>query len=607
MCGIAGCSRLSPMEPRFAQALGARMSSALHRRGPDGGRVHHDGDVLLVHRRLSILDLSEAGMQPLWNEDRTVCVVVNGEIYNFASLREQLVARGHRFRSSSDSEVLVHLYEDRGIDACCAALEGMFAFALWDARSRDLYLVRDRLGIKPLALAEHAEGVTFGSVLPAIVQDAAVPHEINEAALAAVMRWGFVPSPWSALRGVRRVAPGSLVQLRAGRVVAERRWWTDVPALAEVAETELRATLAQAVESHLVADVPVGSLLSAGIDSGLITALAAAHAPADFAVWTVSHRGHDEDELEDALRAARHIGVELTEIPVGGSGLTEARFDQMVAAMDEPLSDASLIGLHAMFEAIAPQRRVVLSGDGGDELFAGYSWHAGMPQLPSWARSRVFEASAPVLAQLSGARGVIGTIGGVAAHLRRHPAEVYLDKLRVAEDEELAALGIAGGAEPIAGAAREAWERFEGAGVLEQMLAVDRATMLADQMLPKADTSSMAHSIELRVPMLADSVLAAAKGLAPSLKREGERGKLALRRWYAEIGAPGLADRRKTGFNSPVASWLANAEGRFLVERAHAGLARFGTARTASPRLMLAAAVVASWVELQRARPLAAA
>src|SRR5688572_18790054 len=214
MCGIIGRSSVAAQPDERLRELGTRMHMAVCHRGPDGFEVAVDAETLLVHRRLAIIDLSPSGTQPLWNEDRTVAVIVNGEIYNFRDLRRDLEQRGHRFRGQSDSEVIVHLYEERGIEQCCRALEGMFAFALWDARTRDLFLVRDRLGIKPLVIAEHAEGVTFGSTLPAVLTDPAVPCELRAEALLAALKWGFVPSPWSAIKACRRVLPGSWMRIR---------------------------------------------------------------------------------------------------------------------------------------------------------------------------------------------------------------------------------------------------------------------------------------------------------------------------------------------------------------------------------------------------------
>src|SRR6185437_12818933 len=195
MCGIAGRYAVKPFEAGEADSLANSFQTALKRRGPNGWRYHHDTDLVLVHRRLAIIDLSAAAAQPLWNEDHSICVIVNGEIYNHRELRYQLVRRGHRFASKSDSEVLVHLYEEDGI-SCCTAIEGMFAFALWDATVRDMYLVRDRLGIKPLVLAEHDGGVSFASTLPALLADREVPRELRDEAFISFLKWGFVPSPW---------------------------------------------------------------------------------------------------------------------------------------------------------------------------------------------------------------------------------------------------------------------------------------------------------------------------------------------------------------------------------------------------------------------------
>lgn len=606
MCGIAGRSARGPIEAGHAGVLAGQLEEQLRQRGPDGLGMHHDSELLLVHRRLAIVDLTPAAAQPLWNEDRSVCVIVNGEIYGYKATQDRLRSSGHRFRSRSDSEVLVHLYEDLGIDECCRSVHGMFAFALWDARTRDLYLVRDRLGIKPLVISEHEHGLTFASTLSALQADPAVPRALNDEALLAYLRWGFVPSPWSAIASARHVMPGTLLRVRAGRLVEERRWWLDAPADTETTVQETQAAIESAVRSHLVADVPVGALLSAGIDSGIVTALAARESPASpIAAWTVSHRGEREDEFDDAAKIARHIGVEHNEVSLGAAGMSEKLFEEVVSDMDEPLATSSLVGLHRLFRRISPARRVVLSGDGGDELFGGYDWHVGMPAAPVWARGAVFGAVAPVLAPFGRGPGWVGTLGTIAAFARRHPASVYLDKLRLTTEKELERIGVPSVKDdPIEESALEAWERFAGCGVLEQMLAVDRATALVDEMLAKVDAASMSFSVEARVPLLADEVVAAAKGLSASKKRNGATGKLVLREWFRLLGPPGLADRPKTGFNSPVSSWLAGSAGESLRALAAESFAMVGASgQPVSPKLIYAASVLALRVRRLRDTP----
>lgn len=602
MCGIAGRSSSSLLEPGAAAALAASLGHSIRLRGPNSSGWHCDREVLLVHRRLSIVDLSEAGSQPMWNEERSVCAVVNGEIYNFESLRGDLTRRGHRFRSRSDSEVLVHLYEESGIRGCCEGVEGMFAFALWDARTRDLFLVRDRLGIKPLVISEHAGGVSFASTIGGLLADPSVPRDIRDEALAAVMRWGFVPTPWSALRSARHVLPGTFLRVREGRVVEEVAWWCDRPEPARSSHDQIRHAISDAVRSHLVADVPVGVLLSAGVDSGIVASLAArADASAPIEAWTVSQRGFAEDEYPEALLTAQHLGIALHEIPVGGTGATCDTIGAVIQAMDEPLAVSSLVGLHALFSAIAPYRRVVLSGDGGDELFAGYDWHAGMPQLPWWSRGSLFRAAAPLLTRVEARSGPVATLAAAAALARRHPAHLYLDKLRIATDAELARLGLAMlRDDPMEHRGPNIWDRFEGAGTLEQMLAVDRGTALVDEMLAKVDTASMAYGVEARVPLLADQVVAKAKGLPETDKRVGHTGKRLLREWFRELGPAGVADRAKTGFNSPVAAWFQGVAGEHLRQHAQDGARLLDLkAPPTTPRLQFALAVIGAWNERQ--------
>jgi len=600
MCGIAGRYGVCRQEGDEAGVLANSFQAALHRRGPNGWQFYHDEDVLLVHRRLAIIDLSNAASQPLWNEGRTICVIANGEIYNHCELRERLVGQGHRFASKSDSEVLVHLYEQYGIDECCSAVDGMFAFALWDARSRDLYLVRDRLGIKPLVVAEHDRGVSFASTLPALLSDEDVPRDLRDEAFVALLKWGFVPSPWSAVRAARRVEPGSWIRVRAGRVREERVWWTDAPIDRGATESDVRSAIEAAVCTHLAADVPIGVLLSSGVDSGIVAALARrVVVDSSLRAWTVRHAGFVDDEYPGAMQAATRFGLACAAVDVGDEGLTHDRFSDVISAMDEPLAVSSLVGLHALFGAISPTRRVILTGDGGDELFAGYGWHVGMPAVPAWASGAAFTKAAPVLAGLANWPGRVGVLGKVASRVRREPGMLYLDKLRITRDDVLERIGIAEiHDDPMEGRAVAAWGRFARCGTLEQMLAVDRATALVDEMLAKLDTASMAYGIEARVPFLADRVVQTAKGTPAELKRHGDIGKIVLRRWYAELGPEGLSTRRKTGFNSPVTNWLDAENAEFLRDHVRGGLKYFGapgTAKHLAPATRLALAVVDAW------------
>ena len=601
MCGIGGRSGFAPLAANEADELSRRMQGALRHRGPDSGAAHHDGELLLIHRRLSIIDLSAAGGQPLWNETADIAVIVNGEIYNHRELRQALQRVGHRFRSLSDSEVLVHLYEDGGIERCCELAHGMFAFALWDARTRDLFLVRDRLGIKPLVYAEHREGITFASTLAGLMADPAVPRELSPEALHAFLKWGFVPTPWSALRAARHLRPGTWLRVHDGRLVEERQWWIDSPRPLLGSDEQLREAIRAAIASHLVADVPVATLLSGGVDSGLVSLLAAREGTsAELRAYTVSHRGDPEDEWADARALADLAQLSVHEVPIGARGLTASGFDSVVAAMDEPLATSSMVGLWELFRAITSERRVVLSGDGGDELMGGYDWHIGMPGRPAWADTRLFRATAPALALGRGLSGRLGSLGRLAALTRRHAASVYLDKLRLLTDVELAALGVdpLTVGDPIEAVAQDAWDRFAPSGVLEQMLAVDRATALVDEMLAKVDAASMSHSVEVRVPLLDDGVLWAAVGLPPDRKRQGALGKVSLREWLAELGASNASRRGKTGFNSPVAKWLEGPASEHLAHHAEVGrdlMQMRGLPRAA--RAYFALAIVGAWTE----------
>src|SRR6266545_3206537 len=375
MCGIFG---VCGDHADGVESLGVlrAMGEALIHRGPDEGGAHTEPGVGLGMRRLSIIDL-KTGHQPIANEDRSVWVVFNGEIYNYRELTADLLARGHRFSTASDTETLVHLYEEHGAD-CVRHLRGMFAFALWDSRRKALLLARDHLGIKPLYYAQTSQGLIFGSELKALITSPWVRRRVDPAALAAYLRFGYVPDPLSILEGVAKLPPGHVLLVRDGHAGAPQRYWEptshfrDTDESLDEAETgaKLWGLLGDAVRSHLVSDVPVGAFLSGGVDSSTVVGLMAREAGVPVKTFSVGFGEKEYDEAPYARRVAEWFGTEHHELIATPQDL--GLLDEVLAACDEPFADASAIPTYLVSRLARQHVKVVLSGDGGDELFAGY-------------------------------------------------------------------------------------------------------------------------------------------------------------------------------------------------------------------------------------------
>ncbi|HXF95789.1 MAG TPA: asparagine synthase (glutamine-hydrolyzing), partial [Gemmatimonadales bacterium] len=388
MCGIVGLAYRDP-ERGVARALLRGMCAAIRHRGPDDEGQFVAGPVGLAMRRLSIIDLS-GGRQPALNEDRSCAVVFNGEIYNYRELRRELEARGHRFRSSGDTETIVHLYEERG-PACLDRLRGMFAFALWDARAPALFLARDRFGIKPLYYVLAPWGIAFASELKALVAAGLTQRRLDWAALDLYFQLGYIPAPRSPFTDVRKLEPGHALLWRPWGSTVVWRYWDlprkDGPVPPDVRHQVLE-WLDESVAAHLVSDVPVAALLSGGLDSSAVVASAAlaGGGPPPHA-FTARYHGSGAalaDETSLARRLANRYGVQLTQIDIRPD--LRDTFEPMVRALDEPHADASAVPTWALSRAVGSRYKVALTGIGGDELFAGYRRHLGLPHAEWYGR-----------------------------------------------------------------------------------------------------------------------------------------------------------------------------------------------------------------------------
>jgi asparagine synthase (glutamine-hydrolysing) len=564
MCGIAGIlkapgDRVDPADLRT-------LAGALAHRGPDDEGFHVDGAVGLAHRRLSILDLTPAGRQPMSNEDGTVWVVYNGQLFDFAPTRRWLEGRGHVFRSRTDTEVLVHLYEEKGCDLL-DGVDGMFAFALWDARRRRLLLARDRIGIKPLVYAEAGGGLVFASEVRALLALPWVPRDVDELGVVRYLYQSSVPGDASVIHGIRKLPPGHRLIAEDGQARIERYWTlaeggAEPPGSLEDAAAALEARLEAAVRSHLVADVPVGAFLSGGLDSTAVTR-AAAHAVGP-ALQTFSVRFAEAaaDEGPHAAEVAAALGTVHHEVMLGPE--SAATLPEVVEAGDEPFAVSSALALHRLARFARERVKVVLSGDGADEVLAGYPWRHE-PETGRGARPAAFLRALA----MTGARSVRGAQSGgpgLPLQLRyrlgrlfSRPDERYAEVVGAFTPEEMADL-LEPSAAPLA---RQAWRTnpvrlhyvsADGRDEVNRRLRADLATTLVDEMLTKVDRMTMAAGLEARVPFLDRRLVEWAFRLPGRLKVRGE-GKRILRQALA--GAfPRIASRPKHGFDVPLGAWL---------------------------------------------------
>jgi len=568
MCGIAGIVDVTGREPVDADGL-RRMNDRLFHRGPDDAGYLVESRVGLAMRRLAIIDLN-TGQQPVHNEDKTVSVVFNGEIYNYRELRAELQANGHRFTTTSDTEVLVHLYEEHR-ERCVERLRGMFAFAIWDRQGQALLLARDRLGIKPLYYAETPQGFVFASELKAITQHARVPRRVSPAGLVAYLQYGYVPEPLSILEGVRRLPPGHTLMVKDGHVGAPRRYWestslfrsSTVPSRAdEAGATEaLWAYLESAVRSHLISDVPVGAFLSGGMDSSAVVAIMAQAVGVPVKTFSVGFREAGYNELPYARRVAEWLGTEHHELLVEPEDL--GVLEEVLAAVDEPFADASAIPTYLVSRLARRHVKVVLSGDGGDELFAGYDRyvvdhrrrHLGL--LGDAGLGGVLRALSAALPE--------GTPGkNYLYNLSLPRLERYLDAISLFPARALGDLLEPAVLRHSESSLASALAAGDGLDPLSRLQDLDLNSYLPGDILTKVDRMSMANSLEARVPLLDHPLVEFACRLPARLRlRSGQTKHLLKCALRGRVPAEVLT-RPKHGFGVPLEVWLAQRLPRFF-------------------------------------------
>jgi asparagine synthase (glutamine-hydrolysing) len=571
MCGIAGFSG------KFDPSLMERMSDVIRHRGPDdaGALYLSDDGVGLAHRRLSIIDLSSAGRQPMWDATRSVCIVYNGEVYNYRELRRELERDRFEFLNNTDTEVILNLYRRDGVDAL-SKLNGIFAFALWDARSRSLLLARDGLGVKPLYYAQTADGLLFASELKAVLQSPGVSRALDIDAVRQYTRFLWCPAPQTILQNVRKLLPGHAARVVDGKMTKSWQYY-DLPFDQEPhsfsddgAISATRAVIARAVERQMVADVPVGAFLSGGLDSSAVVAFARRHEQAEplrcFTIAFSEGKTATEgvaDDLPYARTAARHLGVQLDEVTVGPATMDDLA--AMVYQLDEPQADLAPLNVGVIAKAARQAGiKVLLSGAGGDDIFSGYRRHQSLQLEPAWSW-----LPHPARAALRGLSQRVPT---------RHPTlrravKVFSQAHRTSDDRIASYfywLDPEHGDSLFEGDALRDARPSSGDALLDcvqslppnmprlnKMLYLDTKFFLADHNLNYTDKLSMAHGVEVRVPLLDYEVVRHAGRLRVEDKQRGPTTKWVFRKAMEGILPRDVIYRPKAGFGVPLREWMS--------------------------------------------------
>ena len=554
MCGIAGFAGRTGAERERSVSLRSMCAAIVHR-GPDEEGRYLAPEVALGMRRLSVMDPA-MGQQPMSNEDGTIQLVFNGEIYNHRELRRGLVARGHTLATSSDTEVIVHLYEEMGDDVV-DALRGMFAFALWDTRRRRLLIARDRVGIKPLHYWPHAGGLVFASELRSLLAMPEFTARVNPQAIAQYLTFGYVPETHCIFEGVRKLPPGHRLTWEPDGAVRTEQYWTPLCAeRADISDGEaidtLRGLLRESVALHLEADVPLGAFLSGGIDSSTVVAQMAQLVPGRVRTFSIGFDEASHNEAPHAALVAREIGTEHTELIVRPDA--DSLVDSVITGFDEPFGDSSALPTFLVSQMAREHVTVALSGDGGDELFGGYTRYAELlsrRELPGVARAVL----ARVAAHLPhGARGRNRLLDMSRTLQGRYATTVAVPPH--AREGGMLSDALATQVAPMDALLSAAFSPVAGRDLLAQMTAVDLTTYLPGDILTKVDRMSMSVSLEARVPLLDHHIVEFAMAMPSRLKQRDGVGKWLLRQAITGLVPPRVLAHPKHGFGVPLARWF---------------------------------------------------
>lgn len=564
MCGIAGI--VASGDERIDPGIIRRMCQSIVHRGPDDEGVFVSRGIGLGMRRLSIIDL-DGGHQPVSNEDGSIWIVFNGEIYNFPALREDLLQRGHHFSTHTDTEVIVHLYEEMGTD-CVSKLRGMFAFALYDERRQKLFIARDRLGIKPLHYALDGDRLWFASEIKAILAVAPELATINNEALLQYLYFGYIPDPLTAFDKIQKLPPGHLLEFEKGKVEIRQYWdlpryGTQCPRSEEECLEEMEQRLAEAVRIRLISDVPLGALLSGGADSSTVVALMARATSKRVQTFSIGFRDADFNEAQYARMVAQKFDTDHHELIVEPNVLETV--ETLTGSLEEPFGDSSMLPTYYVSQMARQHVTVALSGDGGDEIFAGYDRYSIhlrrqiFERVPSWARRFYREKVYPRLP--------VDMRGKKFSYNVSLPwRERYLDSVSflpaferdtpLLSREFRAAMQSESNPEKVM---YQYFDRAPASDAMSQLLYLDTKTYMVADILTKVDRMSMATSLEVRVPILDHEFVEWATALPLEWKIRGGKQKFLLRKLAERLGVPqAVLSRPKQGFALPLVHWLRN-------------------------------------------------
>ncbi|MHB8773438.1 MAG: asparagine synthase (glutamine-hydrolyzing) [Syntrophales bacterium] len=572
MCGI--CGKIEFYDRPVEASLVKRMAATLHHRGPDDEGVYAKGSAGLGHKRLSVIDLTAAAHQPMTNETGTVWIVLNGEIYNYRDLKKELEQKGHLFRSHSDTEVVLHLYEQEGI-GCVERLRGMFAFAIWDEGTRTLSLARDRVGKKPLFYYADADCLIFASEIKAILEDRKVERKPDFIAIHHYLTYQSVPAPFSAFQGIRKLPPAHYLVCRDGKRETTRYWnlsylpkfRADTAAEVEGLEEELRERLREAVAVRLVSDVPLGAFLSGGVDSSVVVALMSGVMGRPVKTFSIGFQEEAYDELRYAKLAADRFGTEHTEFLVKPDAVDV--LPKLVWHYNEPFADCSAIPSYYVAKLAREHVTVALNGDGGDESFAGYDRYRAnelalyCEHIPRPLRNKLFPALAALLPASSDPHSFFWRLKRFSQTLAMSPelrnahwlchfdnrmkAGLYTEEFkRSTEGVDSFAIIL------------EKYAQADADTFTDRTLFADVALYLADTLLVKMDVAAMANSLEARSPFLDHELMEFAARLPAHLKLHRGKTKIILKNAFRNILPADIIGRKKMGFGVPLDRWFRN-------------------------------------------------
>ncbi|QEG38972.1 asparagine synthase (glutamine-hydrolyzing) [Roseimaritima ulvae] len=571
MCGIAGILELAPTQSAPADVLERMLSSIIHR-GPDEDGRLIDRELAMGMRRLSIIDLAD-GTQPMFDEAGRYGIVFNGEIYNYRELRQQLIARGHTLKTHSDTEVIVHLYEEFGSD-CLEHLRGMFAFAVWDKQRRELFIARDRLGIKPLYYAQRGQTLLFGSEIKALLQHPQLTAELDRRGLSDYLSLKYVPAPRTMFSGVHSLPPGHYLLARDGNIETHQYWDLsfEKPSTFRSDEEyleELEALVRESVRLRLRSDVPFGAFLSGGVDSSLIVALMADELDTPVNTFSVGFAGSEgQDELPYAQIVADRFGCQHHTFAISANDFLQ-HAEQVLWYLDQPIADQATVATHMVAQLARQHVKMVLTGEGGDELFAGYARYQGERYSP-WTRhlpaaaGGIVRRAADILPGMR--RGKIA----LNALTIRDEATRFANWFPMFSDDGKRQLLADWSAEHSRGAGHvfdRLLQQCDAGEPLDRMLYCDTKAWLVDYLLLRGDKLTMANSLEARVPLLDHKLVEFAARLPTRLKLHGRTRKYLLKRLGSQLLPDSIIHRKKQGFPIPIERWLRH-EARDLVHDA---------------------------------------